>query len=77
MIGYYVVCQLTFWLYVTQIDVKLPYTGNFRCQVIVEEDYTLETGAPGYQFVDCTIDLDWLDTDHPNKFWISKEQCDG
>jgi len=77
LIGIWLVCNLTLWLYVPQLDMHLPHSGDFKCLVLKENITQVDTGAPPEIYVDCTTSIGWLKTSHPKKFWTrySEDRC--
>ena len=71
MIGSFITCKLTLWLYVAALKKSLPWTGKTKCKITD----VLDDVGPGYtpMIVDCTKDIQWLDTDTPRIMLVLKE----
>ena len=74
LIGIWLICNLTIWLYVPELKKQVPHTGEFTCLVLKEDRKTVDTGAPPEIYVDCTEAIGWLNTSHPKKFWTRYEE---
>lgn len=69
LVGFYVSCTLTLWLYIPGLNKKLPHTGEFSCKVLAVNEEKVKTGLPTEFQVDCSEDIAWLKSDHPEIFW--------
>lgn len=62
LIGTWVACTLTLWLYIPGLNKRLPHTGRFDCLVI--DDRLMSVGTPDLKkrmlMVDCSESTDWL-----------------
>lgn len=61
LIGVWLYCQFTLWLYVPQLKKAMPHDATGKCQVLEVNVTTVKTGAPQHVFVDCTQAFSWLD----------------
>ena len=71
MIGSYITCKITLWLFVSGLGKTLPHTGEVRCKVI---DIMSEVGTPNDVrtpvLVDCSQDIRWLNPQDPTEVFV-------
>lgn len=69
LIGIWLLCPMTLWLYHPVWKKEVPHSGTFICRVLDASEEKVVIPLPIMLYVDCTKAIGWLDTDHPKKYW--------